>query len=357
MITVIADDFTGAAELAGISLNFGLKVELFTNIVNHSNADVVIVSTDSRSLIKAEALKKTEEVIKEVLKLQPTVMYKKIDSVLRGYVVDEIKIQMNITGKKKALIIPANPTLGRIIINKEYFINDKKITETNFVNDPEFPVTSSFVKQMLNNEVEIVEVEDELKPDTINVAATKTVNDIINWSSKNLNEIVVAGAGDFYTALLQKQFEKVACVEEALETPILFVSGTSFEASKNILSALKQNADTIEDIDNYFYLIKISKEKFVLEIKNNLFDITALQLREAMAIVTSKLISEYKIKELFIEGGSTAASVLKELKINKLIPVNEIERGVVRMKADKLFITVKPGSYKLAKNISNFLEM
>ena len=42
MIIVVADDFTGAAELAGISLQFGLIVQLFTNDVTACNADVAI---------------------------------------------------------------------------------------------------------------------------------------------------------------------------------------------------------------------------------------------------------------------------------------------------------------------------
>jgi uncharacterized protein YgbK (DUF1537 family) len=52
MIAVIADDFTGAAELAGISLRYGLKVELCVGKVEYKNADVLVVSTDSRSLKK-----------------------------------------------------------------------------------------------------------------------------------------------------------------------------------------------------------------------------------------------------------------------------------------------------------------
>ena len=89
----------------------------------------------------------------------------------------------------------------------------------------------------------------------------------------------------------------------------------------------------------------------MLAIKDNNIDCTALQLRNAMATTTAKLIDELKIKELFIEGGSTAASILQELKIDKLEPTNELSRGVVRMKAKELYVTVKPGSYVLPEEI------
>jgi uncharacterized protein YgbK (DUF1537 family) len=122
MIAVIADDFTGAAELAGISLRYGLKVELCTADIAATDADVLIISTDSRSLNKVNALQRTEAALKSVLQLNPSFIYKKIDSVLRGYVVDELKLQMQMMNKSKAFILPANPSLGRTINNGNYYV-------------------------------------------------------------------------------------------------------------------------------------------------------------------------------------------------------------------------------------------
>jgi len=70
-----------------------------------------------------------------------------------------------------------------------------------------------------------------------------------------------------------------------------------------------------------------------------------------MAKAVKEIVVRENVKEIFIEGGSTAAAVLEELGITKLTPVNELIRGVVRMKAGDLFITVKPGSYQLPSEI------
>ncbi len=72
-----------------------------------------------------------------------------------------------------------------------------------------------------------------------------------------------------------------------------------------------------------------------------------------MAKAAKEIIERESVKEIFIEGGSTAAAVLQELSIKELLPVNELQRGVVRMKANDLFITVKPGSYQLPEEIKN----
>src|SRR5688572_7906414 len=58
MIAVIADDLSGAAELAGVACRHGLSAEVQTVFSRFSNADVICVDTDSRSLSSAKAAEK-----------------------------------------------------------------------------------------------------------------------------------------------------------------------------------------------------------------------------------------------------------------------------------------------------------
>src|SRR5688572_2122776 len=152
MIIVIADDFTGAAELAGINLRYGLSVSLCMHEFIISDHDVIIVCTDSRSLGLPEANKITAKVLEQIKDIKPGLIYKKIDSVLRGYVIDELKVQMEHTGIKKVFILPANPSLGRTIANGEYYVDGKKIDETGFALDPEFPIKSARVIEMIKDD-------------------------------------------------------------------------------------------------------------------------------------------------------------------------------------------------------------
>jgi D-threonate/D-erythronate kinase len=96
------------------------------------------------------------------------------------------------------------------------------------------------------------------------------------------------------------------------------------------------------------------QKKVVIAINDEDVDpwyVSAAHLRITMAEVVKRIVEENEAKEIFIEGGSTAAAILKELNIAKLSLVNELQRGVVRMKANNLFITVKPGSYQLPEEI------
>ena len=60
---VIADDITGAAEIAGIAVHYGLQVELLTDVGGSApKADVLVVATDTRSLSEADAVAETRRV-------------------------------------------------------------------------------------------------------------------------------------------------------------------------------------------------------------------------------------------------------------------------------------------------------
>lgn len=354
MIAVIADDFTGAAELAGISLRYGLSVSVHLDNTIDADADVVIVSTDSRSMQKAAAIYCTADAVEAIINYEPSLLYKKIDSVLRGYVIDEIKVQMELSEKSKIFILPANPSLQRTISNGEYFINGKRITETGFASDPEFPISNANVTVMLRDEaVQVLKHDDWLPVDGIVIGEAESIADVEAWAATIDESWMLVGAGDFYTALLEKKYKVQPQQKTELQSPHLYVCGTAFKErqqfvrSLNCCSYMPDNI-TEEWLQQTGNIIKQQGKVLIAIDESNQ---SALERRRTMAKAVKEIVERENIKEIFIEGGSTAAAVLEELNIKKLTPVNELSRGVVRMKAGDLFITVKPGSYQLPEEI------
>jgi len=359
MIAVIADDFTGAAELAGISLRYGLKVELCVGEVEYKNTDVLVVSTDSRSLKKNEAIRITEEILKKILELKPKLVYKKIDSVLRGYVLGEAKIQMRLMNKSRAFIMPANPSLDRTIRNGEYFVDGIKISETGFAHDPEFPIRTDSLKEILDNEVQVLKSTDELPGKGIIAGEVNKFEDYSYWADQINQETVLIGAGDFFTALLNKYYQSEPKTEFKLLSPHLYVCGTSFNVRKQAIKELDCVSYLPGAVDEKWLndtgeMIR-RKQKGIIAIDRSAM--AALTLRTIMAKAVREIIKKEKIKEVFIEGGSTAAAIFKQLNIAIFEPINEMQRGVVRMKAGDLFITVKPGSYELPQQIKQLYSL
>ena len=80
-IIVIADDFTGAAEIGGIGLRHGLKVAIETEPVDNNSVDLLVIATDTRSMNGNDAANYITEVTSKILSFNPFMIYKKIDSV------------------------------------------------------------------------------------------------------------------------------------------------------------------------------------------------------------------------------------------------------------------------------------
>ena len=368
MIAVLADDFTGAAELAGISLRYGLKVSLFTRDVKDTGADVLIVSSDSRSMNKEEALQETERILTALIELNPTLVYKKTDSVMRGYVVDELKLQQGMQGLKKIFYLPANPSLNRIIQNGKYYVGGQPIAETDFVNDPEFPVSSSSVKEILRDpDIAVLSPGSSLPATGFFVGEAVQTEDVEQWATSLDPYTLAAGAGDFFTAILLQQYTAIDKPDPELSLPIVYVCGTAYAAAVRFVQQaqpdgwveyLSQNSmlhpERLDQdlVDSCKYRLQ-THGKLILAIDGQMIPegLSALDLRASMAKVTQWILRRNIIHELFIEGGSTATAILEELKISELEPVNEWQRGVVRMRYGNLYITVKPGSYALPQQI------
>lgn len=361
MIAVIADDFTGAAELAGISLRYGLSVQLALPGVEYDGSDIFVVATDSRSLNKAEAMEVTGQVAEDLKRYQPDFIYKKIDSVLRGYVLAELKVQAVITDKDKIFILPANPSLGRTIEKGKYFIHGSEIHLTGFANDPEFATTGSSITELLrtNEGLKIIGINDRLADEGILIGEAGNLEDIKNWAGKIDSDWLLAGAGDFYSALLDKKFKKISRTPVFINKPHLYISGTTFDKSREYIKERSKShgavvyftKDTVTSVLDTVSRTLKDQEKCIVAISEEVSEMSAAELRQMMAQLTRRILEENEIRELFIEGGSTAAAILNVLNLRTFTPVNEIQRGVVRMIAGDKFITVKPGSYEIPPQI------
>jgi uncharacterized protein YgbK (DUF1537 family) len=72
MVLVIADDLTGAAELAGIAYSYGLNTALVTRVPEIApECDVLVVASDTRSMSEDEAVSVTHKVCRALLALKP----------------------------------------------------------------------------------------------------------------------------------------------------------------------------------------------------------------------------------------------------------------------------------------------
>src|SRR5579872_368053 len=217
MIAVIADDLTGAAELGGIGVRNGLRTELRIDVPAAAQTDVfagadgaiaelLVIAGDSRSKGQAAAVEEMQSLTRQLRGLRPEWIYKKTDSVLRGHVLAEIKAHLSVLGLEGALLVPANPALGRTIRWGRYYLHDKPIHESAFSIDPEFPIRSSDVQEMLRTRQQPVQVrrpEEELPVRGIVVGEVRDEADLQRWAQRLPYRMLAAGAAGFFRALLE----------------------------------------------------------------------------------------------------------------------------------------------------------
>lgn len=369
MIVVIADDITGAAEMGGIALRYGLKSVVANNIITNANADVLIIYTNTRSLKKEEAAEIMANLTKKASDLNPSLFYKKTDSVLRGHILAEMKAQMDAMNFSKGLLVPVNPSLDRIISDGKYFVNGEPIHQTSFSNDPEFPIKSSGVLEMLGDEgvsAKVVTQNESLPGNGVSVGEAKTNEDVLAWANKVDGKSLAAGGASFFNALLSMKHplkkEKKKAVE--LSSPLLLISGTTFQKNvqrikeySHLVSYMPDNIFDNQDVQDSEFekwendiLEKLSKHsKAIIAVDNSTNKKTdPNSLREKKAKVTERILKKIKLKEILIEGGSTAYSFIQKTGWQSFIPTEELQQGIVRMQVEgvnDLHLTIKPGSY------------
>ena len=193
MIVVIADDLTGATELAGAAVEHGLTAEVQTRFDPVSKADVVALDTHTRSRPAQEAAQTVSSVSRAVFRAKPHWVYKKTDSVLRGNVRVEIEAILQAGGGnvRNALLVPANPSRGRVIRGGEYFVQGLPLEKTAFAGDPEHPRLTSRVSELLGASA-LIRI-----PDTATTASRAA------HAQEMDSDTLPAGGVDFFSVLLK----------------------------------------------------------------------------------------------------------------------------------------------------------
>lgn len=369
MIAVIADDLTGAVEIAGIGLRYGLTVEIVTTLDQNADVDLLVIATDTRSMAEEKAVRTMTGITSKLKALNPEFLFKKTDSVLRGHVLAELNAHIDVMLFKKTLLVPANPALKRTIADGQYYIKGLPIHLSNFAADPDFPATSSEIHSLLRckkNEIAVKGIDDNLPATGITVGECASASDLKKWAQKAERQTLLAGGSGFFAALLESIgfLPKARDTFAILEKPTLLVSGTTFNESrefirniKNIGGPVSYMPQDIVDLENpgenvfdnwanEITTLLSTERKAVIAIAD--IAKTAINLREKTATVVEKVAKKIALKELLIEGGATASAIISQLNFTNFEPVDEYSTGVVRMRVagrDGLFLTLKPGSY------------
>ena len=386
---VIADDITGAAEMAGIAFSQGQQVRLVCGGVaggcGTATYGTTVIATDTRSMSEAEAVAETQHIVSsfliphslfESVALRTSfLIYKKTDSALRGHVVAELTALMEATGYQRVVYLPANPSKGRIIRGGTYYIKevsdeglevrDVPISETAFSFDPEFPAKTSILRERFPD----AEAKGIIMPDAEN---EEDIQKVI--AKYNDGKTLFAGAADLFSAILShsrdtyhgdRPSDSSLCFANHGVSPhdTLILCGSTQSKPLDLGIPIAPMPREIYDGSNDLSLWDTSAytkaHSLILSIPftHRTGKEAAVHLRTMMAQKAKELVTEYLLPtldregsgeglHLIIEGGATAWATLQTLGWTQFEIVAQIAPGVVQMSATNgTLVTLKPGSY------------
>jgi uncharacterized protein YgbK (DUF1537 family) len=382
VIAVIADDLTGAAEIAGVGLRYGLRAEVQTELRPDSKADVVVIDTDSRCLSPGQASRQVATILEGLGEMPVDWIYKKVDSVLRGPVTAELEAVLETLGKDRIILVPANPSCGRVIRRGRYFVNGRPLDETDFSHDPEYPAGSSDVLKLLgasrHGETCVLRPDQPVATCGIVVGEAENAGDLLSWAGRVDARTCPAGAAEFFAALLEvKGFQPVRAEvgdESEGRRTALFVCASGSAYSRQAVKEARNCGAPIAEMpaelftsdDRAQQLLTWWAEDAVRGLERNGRAIMAISqpiganaeaaraLRVHTAAVVGHVVERISIGELYVEGGSTGSAIVRRLKWKRLFPCSELAPGVVRMRIEgqeSQYLTIKPGSYPWPERI------
>ena len=153
-VVVVADDLTGAND-TGVQF---AKRGIATDIVlpgsrsegrGDGSVRVSVVDTESRYVPAEEAYRRVRSAVDGRVTAD-TIVYKKIDSTMRGNIGAEIHGAVEAVGARYAVVAPAYPANGRTIRGGQCLVHGVPVSQTELARDPRNPVAESDIGAIIN---------------------------------------------------------------------------------------------------------------------------------------------------------------------------------------------------------------
>jgi D-threonate/D-erythronate kinase len=151
-VTLIADDLTGACDAAAPFAGRGRVGVFVAPAWPGSEWEVAAVDTESRGLEPVEATALVRAAVERLgARLAQGLVFKKIDSTLRGAVGAELEALLAASGRATVLLCPSFPDQARTVVNGTLLVNGAFAHESPIGRDPAYPGPTSDVAEIVRH--------------------------------------------------------------------------------------------------------------------------------------------------------------------------------------------------------------
>ncbi|QUX95657.1 hypothetical protein C0J08_09650 [Marinomonas sp. CT5] len=157
LLGVIADDFTGATDIAGFLVENGMRTIQVNGIPAANmeiNADAVVVSLKSRSCPTIQAIEQSVAALKWLQSQGCQQFYFKycstFDSTAEGNIGPVTDALLDALDEDFTIVCPALPVNGRTVFNGHLFVLGQLLSESGMRNHPVTPMTDSNLMNLMD---------------------------------------------------------------------------------------------------------------------------------------------------------------------------------------------------------------
>jgi 4-hydroxythreonine-4-phosphate dehydrogenase len=371
LMLVIADDLTGAADCGVACAGHGLHtIVAMGDAGDLVKAEALSVDADTRHLPPNEAAQETARLLRKYLRDEETLIYKKLDSTLRGNLGAELAAFLEVRRtfahsdeRVVAVLAPAFPGAGRTTVNGRQLIHGKTLEESGIAQDREIAelLRQANLKPALLGLELIRGDSDELREAMKTRSQEADVLVCDAETGEDLRRIaeaaMVLGRGTVWagSAGLAWHLPPAAGLARGSATmqgqplvagPVLFVIGSGSDVSREQVEVLAARSDTI--------VMRIPAEVLMageqspqsraygheaeraLSAGSDVAVMTdpGVRLDNAMGpLLTSALAAMVRpladrVGALVVTGGETARAVFEAWGVNSLRLIGEVEPGL-----------------------------
>jgi len=404
---VIADDLSGALEIAGVARVSGFRAMVMMDLNGSppDHADVVVWCSGARVLSGEDLRERMAEVLGRIDFDTANTLYFKIDSTLRGPLAQMFHEVLHWSGEKRLLLTPANPATGRTVRGGTVFVDGVALCDSAFADDPVFPMCESAVSAILKPlSVGVIE-HKHLQQAKDGMASGVGVEEPVVLavdaeSDLELDEVVslasgfrlLAGSAGFFRALLCHGWGGVS-LESATKCELtargdrwLVINGSRHEASYEQVARLTccRRVEVVEVAPGIAGLARAGLETEIeaLAIRlagamqemggvcmqfaksnDSIAADAALRLPGIVGRLVQRIDAMVGIDSFICSGGDTSGAVCAALGVREMEAVEELGPGcvwgVMRGDFQTRNVFIKPGGYEgenLLLEALNWLE-
>ncbi|MEA3408119.1 MAG: four-carbon acid sugar kinase family protein [Chloroflexota bacterium] len=383
---IIADDLTGAMDTGLQFSKRGLETLVALDRQDIPDAKVVVVDTDSRAVRASQA---RERMLAVASQLQGRLLYKKVDSTMRGNVGYELRALLEAVKPRGIVVAPAFPQGGRTTRWGYQRVDGQPLHLTFFADDPRWPMREAHLPTLLMQQaglevghVGLGEVEagpaalaqaleTHEEPVIVVDALTKEHLDSIAQALVSLGRRWLpcgsAGLADAWARALPVRQESTSIERPPINGPVLFVSGSRNDVTTRQLSRLRcaraprqvemdpQGVyDAEREIQRLAEGCRQGLERGEDVVVTSSFSPLVAGAGEIVVRILSEtvmhVVNRQDLGGLFLTGGDIAVGTCRALDVRALRILEEIQPGIpggrlVGGRCDGLWVVTKAGGF------------